>query len=69
MRNFHSIAALSGDGLRPELTPLFELLAVDPETEIFVRDDGMLRAGPDPVSKTNASALPKLAIVPSRCAS
>jgi hypothetical protein len=30
MRKFHSIAALCGDGLRPELQALFERLAVDP---------------------------------------
>ncbi len=29
-RRFHSIAALGGDGLRPELQALFERLAVDP---------------------------------------
>ena len=29
MRKFHSIEALCGDGLRPELKKLFERLAVD----------------------------------------
>ncbi|WJR77613.1 hypothetical protein [Bradyrhizobium sp. NP1] len=48
MRKFHSIAALCGDGLRPELQALFERLAIDPRTELFVRDDGMVQAGPDP---------------------
>src|ERR1700737_2731302 len=49
-RKFHSIAALCGDGLRPELQALFERLAVDPHHELFVRDDGMVQSGPDPVS-------------------
>ena len=55
MRKFHSIAALCGDGLRPELRALFERLAVDPRTELFVRDDGMIQAGPNPVSETAPS--------------
>jgi hypothetical protein len=36
MRKFHSIAALCGDGLRPELRELFDRLAVDPNSELFV---------------------------------
>jgi hypothetical protein len=50
LRKFHSIAALCGDGLRPELQALFERLAVDPRTELFVRDDGMVQSGPDPIA-------------------
>jgi hypothetical protein len=57
MRKFHSIAALCGDGLRPELKALFDRLAVDPHAELFVRPDGMTQAGPDPVSET-AKATP-----------
>ena len=45
-----SIAALCGDELRPELQALFDRLAIDPRTELFVRDDGMVQAGPDPAS-------------------
>jgi hypothetical protein len=52
MRKFHSIAALCGDGLRPELQALFDRLAVDPLSELFVRKDGMIQAGPDPISET-----------------
>jgi hypothetical protein len=52
MRKFHSIAALCGDGLRPELQALFERLAIDPRSEFFVRDDGMVQAGPNPASET-----------------
>ena len=49
-RKFHFIAALRGDGLRPELQALFERLAVDPHSELFVRNDGMVQSGPDPIS-------------------
>ena len=48
MRKFHSIAALCGDGLRPELQALFDRLAIDPHSELFTRDDGMVQAGPNP---------------------
>jgi hypothetical protein len=51
MRKFHSIAALRGDGLRPELQALFDRLAIDQRPVFFVRD-GMVQAGPDPASET-----------------
>jgi hypothetical protein len=47
-RKFHSIAALCGDGLRPELQALFERL--DPHAELFVGSDGMVQSGPDPIA-------------------
>jgi hypothetical protein len=62
MRKFHSIAALCGDGLRPELQALFDRLAVDPHSELFVRPDGMVQAGPAPASEaasTNVVSLTK----------
>ena len=49
MRKFHSIAALCGDGLRRELQALFDRLAIDPHPELFVRSDGMIQSGPDPM--------------------
>jgi hypothetical protein len=52
MRKFLSIATLCGDGLRPELQALFDRLAIDPRPEFFIRDDGMVQAGPDPASET-----------------
>jgi hypothetical protein len=51
MRKFHSIVALCGDGLRPELQALFDRLAVDPHSELFIRSDGMNQSGPDPISE------------------
>jgi hypothetical protein len=61
MRKFHSIAALSGDGLRPELRELFDRLAIDPRSELFVRPDGMVQSGPDSRSETAPveTSLPK----------
>jgi hypothetical protein len=53
MDKFHSIAALCGDGLRPELRALFDRLAVDPHSGLCVRHDGMIQAGPDPVSESS----------------
>src|SRR5258708_1294336 len=49
-RKFHSIAALRGDGLRPKLQTLFERLAVDPHSELFVRNDGMVQSCRDQIS-------------------
>jgi hypothetical protein len=51
LRKFHSIAALCGDGLRPELQALFERLAANPHTELFTRNDGTLQSGPDPIAE------------------
>jgi len=59
MRKFHSIAALCGDGLRPELLALFERLAIDPQTEMFVRPDGMVQSGPDPKSEARSVESPR----------
>ena len=53
MHKFDSIAVLSGDGLRPELRALFERLAVDPHAGLRIRHDGMIQAGPDPVSESS----------------
>ena len=53
MHKFHSIAALCGDGLRPELRELFERLSIDPHSGLRIRHDGMVQAGPDPVSKAS----------------
>ena len=46
MRRFQSIAALRGDGLGPELQALFDRLAVDPHSELFIRSDGMTQGWP-----------------------
>ena len=59
MRKFHSIAALCGDGLRPELQALFERLSIDPRAELFVRPDGMVQSGPDPKSEAQPVESPR----------
>jgi hypothetical protein len=58
MHKFHAIAALRGDGLRPELQALFERLAIDPC--FSVRDDGKTQAGPDPASETAVANVEQL---------
>ena len=47
MRNFDAIAALRGEGLRPELRALLDRVATERGAELFVRGDGMLQSGPD----------------------
>jgi hypothetical protein len=59
MRKFHSIAALCGDGLRPELQALFDRLAIDPYADVFVRPDGMVQSGPDPKSEVQPVESPR----------
>jgi hypothetical protein len=66
MRKFHSIAALCGDGLRPELKALFDRLEVDPHSELFVRPDDMTQSGPDPIKESSRTE--PLPIVPKRVA-
>jgi hypothetical protein len=63
MRKFHSIADLCGDGLRPELQALFDRLAIDQNSEVFVRSDGMVQSGPNPSSETTkvVQTIPKRA--------
>ena len=58
MRKFHSIAALCGDGLRPELQALFDRLAIDRRSELFVRSDGMSQSGPDPMQDSEVQIRP-----------
>ena len=50
MTNFDAIAAARGDGLDPRLRELIERAAVSPHSEVVVRADGMLQAGPNPRS-------------------
>ncbi len=57
---FSTIAASRGEGLHPKLRDLFERAAARPFSEPSIRGDGMLQAGPDPVS--DAPAAPPNAI-------
>jgi hypothetical protein len=49
-----------GDGLRPELQALFHRLVIDPHSELFVRSDGMMQSGPNPVPKKADVETPQL---------
>lgn len=50
---FDAFAAARGDGLHPKLRSLFERAAIFPLSELIVRPDGLLQAGPDPNSEEN----------------
>lgn len=50
LSHFNAIAAARGDGLDPKLRELLERAAVSPHSEVMVRSDGMLQAGPNPGS-------------------
>ena len=51
-----AIAASRGDGLHPKLRDLVERTATLPFSEVGVRPDGMVQAGPAPRSEQLASA-------------
>ena len=53
---FDAFAAARGEGLHPKLRELFDRTAARTFSELAVRGDGMLQAGPNPAS--NALALP-----------
>lgn len=48
--SFDAFVAGRGDGLHPKLRELFDRAAARPFSELTVRSDGMLQAGPDPAS-------------------
>ena len=62
----HELAAARGDGLHPQLRALFERLAKGECCEIGFRADGMLQAGPDPISAKVTPARPMLQRVSNR---
>jgi hypothetical protein len=51
LANFNAIAASRGDGLHPKLRELLKRSAASPNSEVAVRYDGMLQAGPNPQSE------------------
>lgn len=57
MQKLHSIAALCGEGLRPELRELFERLAIDPHSGLHIRHDGMVQASENGAMKYNRAML------------
>ena len=51
---FNAFAASRGEGLHPKLRDLLERVAASPFSEVSIRHDGMLQAGPNPASETVA---------------
>jgi hypothetical protein len=52
---FNAFVVARGEGLHPKLRELFDRAASRPFSELTVRGDGMLQAGPDPASDTRAA--------------
>jgi hypothetical protein len=51
LSGFSAFAASRGEGLHPKLRDLLERAATFPFSEVGVRHDGMLQAGPTPKSE------------------
>jgi hypothetical protein len=51
---FNAFVASRGEGLHPKLRDLLERVAASPFSEVSIRHDGMLQAGPNPASETVA---------------
>jgi hypothetical protein len=52
---FNAFATARGEGLHPKLRELFDRAAARPFSEMAVRRDGMLQAGPNPASEALGS--------------
>jgi hypothetical protein len=58
MTSFHQFsvfAASRGEGLDPKLRALLERAAASPFSEVSIRHDGLIQAGPNPVSEVAPS--------------
>jgi hypothetical protein len=53
--NFSVLAEARGEGLHPKLRALLERAAASPYSEISVRPDGLIQAGPSPNSEVVSS--------------
>jgi hypothetical protein len=54
MTSFHQVsvlAAFRGEGLHPKLRALLERAAASPFSEVTMRHDGLIQAGPNPDSE------------------
>jgi len=51
LHQFSVFAAARGEGLHPKLRALLERTAVSPFSEISIRHDGLIQAGPGPDSE------------------
>jgi hypothetical protein len=52
---FSVFAASRGEGLHPKLRALLERAAASPFSEVSIRSDGMIQAGPSPDSEVVSS--------------
>jgi hypothetical protein len=52
---FSAFAASRGEGLPPKLQALLERAAAAPFSEVSIRSDGMIQAGPSPDSEAVSS--------------
>ena len=60
MTSFHQFnvfAASRGEGLHPKLRALLERAAVSPRSEVSMRHDGLIQAGPTPDSELVSSSV------------
>jgi hypothetical protein len=62
--SFSGLAASRGEGLHPKLRALLERAAAAPFSELSVRRDGLIQAGPSPdselvPSRTNVTPFPR----------
>jgi hypothetical protein len=55
LHQFSVFAASRGEGLHPELRALLERAAVSPFSEVSIRHDGLIQAGPSPDSEVISS--------------
>jgi hypothetical protein len=55
LNQFNTFAASRGEGLHPKLRELLERTVVSPSSEVVIRQDGMLQAGPNPGSEAVGS--------------
>ena len=51
LHQFSVFATSRGEGLHPKLRTILERAAASPFSEVSIRHDGMLQAGPDPASE------------------
>ena len=51
----NAFAHSRGEGLHPKLRDLLERAAASPSSEVSIRHDGMLQAGPNPASEMMTS--------------
>jgi len=54
---FQAFAAARGEGLHPKLRDLLQRTAASPFSEISIRPDGMLQAGPNPASPQSGTVV------------